>query len=127
MTDKLAAAIKMLREVRAKASPGIWARWMVTTEPQECPDGKMRPLAHGAAPPHEIIPPTRGKTVEGIDKAFEDGNFIALSANVWNQLMDVVERTYYYQRDGTHDASNEDYLRMLEALSALAAKIGEGK
>lgn len=130
MTDPIQAAIAKLREAREKATEGPWIQWVVTTAPQECPDGKMRPLIHGCAPPHGIPTKQGVKTADIIEAAALDGAFIALSANTWDAMCSVISATADYQRERAEIAAASSEwqktpaeIRMDEALSALSNRL----
>ena len=132
MTDKLAAAIKTLREARTKAPVGKWS--MKNT---------------GAIRSDTYVPcgiPNLDAQLKDMEPwvGFTGGNiatgeFIALAANIWPELMDVIDAAQYREANGGHSQYCDNIVTKGQercscgdtdlgvSLEALAAKIGEGE
>ncbi len=82
--------INTLSELEKAATHGPWNLWVVTTSAQECPDGKKRPLAHGAAPPHQM---DVGDKMLSINLAAKDGELIAALRNAAPHLIAMAKAT----------------------------------
>ena len=104
-------AIARLREARGKAAKGPW---------------------HVAQDAHRGYLDSRDRTVctssAQLGLVPSDLEFLALAANIWPALMDVVEKTVECMNPQILIVTAEiRRAELAQALSALAAKIGEGK